>query len=131
MFVLVKGTVYPFDTLFIVDENDEEVEKYIKRCAIKKKKRLLKYLKFDNKTLGQCTLHKCNVIIRVKDAPENAASKGVLSHEIMHGVFAIASLIGLKYGRKSEEAFTYLGDYLTTKFYEKYERELEKKNKDE
>jgi hypothetical protein len=37
---------------------------------------------------------------------------GTIAHECLHATFAILESKGIKYNRKSEEAFTYLLDYL-------------------
>lgn len=44
---------------------------------------------------------------------------GILAHEIMHATFAILRRSGMKFSQKSEEAYTYLAEWITEKIYRK------------
>lgn len=48
-----------------------------------------------------------------------------ISHEALHATFDIANIIGLKYNYKSEEAFTYLLDYIVGEITDILKKEIE------
>jgi len=57
------------------------------------------------------------IVIHVEDA---GVSK--VSHEILHGVFDVASRIGINYNRESEEFYTYMLGYVMKEFYNAYDK---------
>ena len=58
-------------------------------------------------------------IIHLFKRPENIYELSILNHEILHGVLKILKTIGMEHCWESEEAYTYLFDYLCSKIYEK------------
>lgn len=52
--------------------------------------------------------------------PSSAAHFGVLAHEIAHAAIGIMQKIGVSLSPESEEAYTYLIQYLTERIYEQF-----------
>lgn len=48
-----------------------------------------------------------------------ALNPGIVAHEIAHCAFSMCAHAGIEYSRESEEAYTYLIDFITEKFYKK------------
>lgn len=57
--------------------------------------------------------------IWVKEYPDTVDAIAVMSHEILHIVFMIMAEVGIEYSQESEEAYTYLMQFLTEAIYEK------------
>ncbi len=64
-----------------------------------------------------CELYDFTLYVCIgKPDPE---AHGILAHEIMHATFAILRRSGMKFSQKSEEAYTYLAEWITEKIYRK------------
>lgn len=110
--------VYPFDLMVSFGESDKKLLKRLEKYGIKEeefegsngKEYTGNYRMFEN---GQS-------LIRMPKIPKTPFEHGVLSHEILHCVFAVMESVGIEYHPKSEEAFTYLQGYITQKIFEWY-----------
>lgn len=124
---IINCQVYPFDVMFSLGQTDEELFEVLKRCELvtemdgsskwKNKKQLGYAIQFVG---GQS-------LVRLRRIPETPEEHGALAHEILHATQFILDHVGIKYHIDySDEAFTYLVQYITQKFHETI---LKKKNK--
>lgn len=55
------------------------------------------------------------VLVYLYHIPQTPDDYGVLAHEIAHAVFRLTQKVGIEYSSASEEAYTYLTEFLTRK----------------
>lgn len=55
----------------------------------------------------------------MKDTPDTIDAIAVMNHEILHIVFMIMAEVGIEYSLESEEAYTYLMQFLTNSILKK------------
>lgn len=114
MYTIFNLEIYPFDIMISFEEDNSILYKRLKELKIPKKEYTLcglgstadgKYMMFSNSTS----------IIRLPWIPKTPYQLGVLVHEITHATFAILSKVGMALSDYSEEAYTYLLQYITNK----------------
>lgn len=108
MIFQIKIHTYPFILIFCLDEEDDVLEKTLSKYNIKCKEECSLrnyegfYIPFDN-GVG---------LIRMRQVPKTKRQVSVLSHECLHATFDILRQVGVKLTEKSEEAYTYLQEYI-------------------
>jgi len=113
-YFIVPLVVYPFDVLVSIGQSDDELKEVLLKHEIKWEK----IIKLDG--TGRYILLKGNQsIIRTKNIVSTCEDYGILQHEIFHCVTYILDRIGMKFNlHESDEAYSYLIQYLTEKIYE-------------
>lgn len=111
MYKIFSLEVYPYDIIISFDEDNEILYKRLRELKIPKKEYKLcglgrsadgKYMMFSNDIS----------LIRLPWIPKTPYQLGVLVHEITHATFAILSKVGMALSDYSEEAYTYLLQYI-------------------
>lgn len=110
--IFLNCGTYPFDILFFINKEDEEVNK-----------KLLKYfsqedidesLLISNIPRGRTAKINKRIVVRIWDYHVDCCDcYSILTHELFHAIHVLFDIIGLKYGKDSEEAFAYQLQYLT------------------
>lgn len=101
--------VYPFNLIFSFNQSDKALNKTLKKYNVDCKNDCLLqnyegfYIPFGNGIS----------LIRLRKFPKNVYWLSVLIHEITHAVIDILRQVGVKLSEKSEEAYTYLMEYIT------------------
>ena len=113
MFV-INAAVYPFDTVVAIGQIEADIVKYIEselKYELDNEEKTY-FVKFagKGKTLQ---LKNGTGVLWVKRFNDGPFSHGVLSHEIFHVAYQILCSVGIKLTDSSEEAFSYLIQYLT------------------
>lgn len=112
MNTIISLEIYPFDIMFSFNESDKKLFKKLKKLKIPKKE--IKncklesnglYLRFSNNTS----------LIRLPWIPKSPYEISILTHEVLHAVVSIFRVIDLPLSYKSEEAYTYLLDFIINK----------------
>lgn len=114
---IVPLVVYPFDVMVSINETDDQLHKT-----------LSKYLsddettwKWNNETqLGRCCIFSTNQgLIRLRRNPVSPTDYGNVQHEIFHYVMHVLKRMGMKWTPKSDEAYSYLIQYITQEIYKR------------
>ena len=111
---LINSAVYPLDTLVVVEHPPEDVVKYIEtklkyKLDAEEKKMFVVF-----KGLGKSIQLKNGAgVLWIKKFDGSVYWHWVLNHEIFHIVYQTIKHVGIKLSDSSEEAFTYLMEYLT------------------
>jgi hypothetical protein len=120
MFIVTTLEIYPFDIVFIIDETDKNIRKWVKsKTIISDIEGLMKLLKWNShKTMAffGCTEDNAS-FIRLRTRPIEPKDFGYVQHEILHCIIEIFRRIGIKLTKASEEAYTYAVQYLTERFF--------------
>jgi len=115
---IVKGTVYPFDVMFSLNQTDDELTAYL-RGKTKNYKRSVKELALSSTSQGKSLMTNENqTIVRLIKFDDSPQQKGYLTHEIFHACSFILHEAGVEYKFDiSDEAYAYLIGWLTQEFY--------------
>lgn len=113
-FLIQDCGVYPFDVVVAIGVTSKETLNYVqKRLPYDLTEEEKKHFQdFDGmgKTLQ---LIKGQNILWLRDFKNDSSSIAILSHELFHVVYQTMWRVGIKLSDPSEEAFTYLIEYLT------------------
>lgn len=115
---MVHCDVYPFSILFSFGEDFKTLKKYLLTKGCKEDD--VKDADYPSETAaGYYMMFKDGAsLIRLKEIPHTPRGWAWLHHEILHAVFAILKRVGIKYhDRNSEEAFTYLNQFIVEQVY--------------
>ena len=104
-----------------IGETDRKFNKAIDRYDIEKDEVLSNFNKYPLTKARTVMFDGNQTMIRMRNYPESAKDRGLLSHEIFHAVDFILDRIGMKLIQESCEAYAYLIDYITRKIYEHIE----------
>lgn len=111
-FLLIKGTVYPYDVL-VTTATTEEIIKYIenkKNYKLDEEEKKHLPMEGNGRTI---MLLGGQTIVRLREAKTSIGIElDCLSHELNHAVFFIFDRIGIKHTTDSDEAFCYYQQYL-------------------
>lgn len=115
---IVPLVVYPFDVAVIINKSNDETEEFLKKHGVDYTDA---NVRSDSSTRkGRTIIFKGNqTLIRMFDFEKTPTGYGYLAHEIFHAVEFVMERIGMKLCHKSDEAYAYLIQYLSTKIYEK------------
>lgn len=117
---IVSVDIYPFDIWFFfgdVEISFEKLKEYLTKKELKKFKNFVS--EQDGNGGGFYHTESKKSVIQLYNIPKNNLDICILNHEILHATFKILDNVGIYYSYSSEEAFTYLFDYLCNKVYEK------------
>lgn len=118
---IVNLKVYPFDIMFSFGETDELLNKALKksRVPLDDIKEVIDYTNKRTKLASFQITEKGWSLIRLKNFPKTTKDYSILQHEIFHAVYHILKRIGINLCDDSDEAFSYLTEYITREVYEK------------
>lgn len=112
---IIPLVIYPFDVMVSFGESDEQLAKVLNKHGFD-----LTDVDIAHKEgrEGRCTmLHSGQTVLRLYKYPKTPVQYGYLQHEIFHAVEFVMERIGMKLCRKSDEAYAYLIQYLTTEIH--------------
>lgn len=121
---IIPYVIYPFEAMVSLGESDEEVNNSLIKWGIDKKEAIIdSYL-----AAGQAFMfEQGQTLIRLKVYPTTYKNLATLQHEILHAVSYLMTRIGIKFSDDSEEAYTYMVQYITEKIYEKLDVKISEK----
>lgn len=109
--------IYPYNVLCFFDCDLDKVYATLKRGGVELISRDSVIL--DNTCDGRVAFcHSPHVIASFKFYPTKPYHHGLIAHEVLHITNHILNRVGMKYSEQSEEAYTYLAQYITEKIYE-------------
>ncbi len=111
---IIPLVIYPLDVMVSLGETDNQLKDSLSKTETEWD---------DNMTItgtGRFVMNDdWTSIIRTKVYPITTEHYGILQHEIFHAVMVMLDRVGMKFViLKSDEAYAYLIQYLTTKIYE-------------
>lgn len=110
--------VYPFDVMVSINQSNDAIEKSLKSKGIDYADVNVRSESSTRK--GRTIMFKGNqTLIRMFDFVKTPECQGYLAHEIFHAVEFVMERIGMKLCQKSDEAYCYLCQYLTTEIYKR------------
>lgn len=113
---IIPLVVYPFDLMVSINQSNDEIEESLKENGVDYSDVNVRSESSTRK--GRTIMFKGNQsLIRMFDFEDTPECKGYLAHEIFHCVEFVFDRIGMKLCRKSDEAYCYLVQYLTTQIY--------------
>jgi hypothetical protein len=107
VFKIIPIDVYGHDILISIGQKDDDLYEELKENISKKD-----FDKYMSKQKSIATTHKLRtgtILIRFKDDIDNP---GIVAHEAFHAVVFLFKKIGIQFSYESEEAYTYLLEYL-------------------
>lgn len=109
--------IYPFDIMFSFNESDDALLKRLKYQRLNESDlEQMKYL--SNTTRAHYVLFSNHAsLIRMKIIPVIPEDFAILQHEIFHAVHFILDFIGMKLTKESDEAYSYLTEFITKNIY--------------
>jgi len=112
---IIPLVIYPFDLMISVAETEEQLGVILNKYISEEETEW----KWDNKTAeGRCCIFTTNQgLIRLRKKPITNTDYAVLQHEIFHYTMHIFRRIGMTWCVKSDEAYSYMIQYLTDKIY--------------
>lgn len=115
---IIPLVVYPFDVMISINQTNDEIEKSLKFKGIDYSD---VNVRCDSSTRrGRTIMFKGNqTLIRMFEFELTPNCYGYLAHEIFHAVEFVMERIGMKLCHKSDEAFAYLIQYLTTEIHKR------------
>lgn len=117
-FFIIPLKVYPFDVAISIGQSNNEIEESLKKYSIDYSDVNVKW--DSNTQRGRCLIfHDNKVLIRMDEFKSSPVWFGYLQHEVFHAVEFTLNRIGMELSFKSDEAYAYLIQYITTKVYEK------------
>lgn len=110
---IIPLVIYPFDIMVSFGQTDEELKVSLKKYGTEWEDKMICVGK------GRFYMNEMNQsLIRMNTIPETCEDYGTLQHEIFHCVTWLMDRVGLKFKLlSSDEAYSYLIGYLTTKIY--------------
>ncbi len=117
-FFIIPLVVYPFDIAVSINQSNNAIEKSLKDYDIDYTDVNVRNESSTRK--GRTIIfHGNQTLIRMFDFETSPIGYGYLAHEIFHSVEFIMERIGMKLCKKSDEAYCYLIQYLTTEIYKR------------
>lgn len=115
---IIPLVVYPFDVMLSIAETDGQLKNRLYNLGISELDINLSMFESDT-TKGRAIMFDTNqTLIRLRNYPNTSADYGVLHHEVFHCVSFIMEKVGMKFKiGVSDEAYSYLIQYLTTEIY--------------
>ncbi len=114
---IISYKVYPFDLLLSFNESDKQFQKNLKKLGVTCTDSILEFDNLSSNKGRTFMLPTGQSILRLNFYPKTSVEFGILQHEIFHCVEFVLDRIGMKLNSKSDEAYAYLIQYLTTKIY--------------
>lgn len=115
---IIPLVVYPFTVVVFINTDNDDVEKILTERQINYTD--VNVRQGSDTRRGRTIIFKDNnVLIRMFEFKRNPSGYGYLAHEIFHAVEFVMERIGMKLSNKSNEAYTYLVQYLTKEIYKK------------
>ncbi len=106
-FLLIRGTVFPFDVL-VTTENTSNLLSYIGQHEIELTPEEVEALEMEDNVRGKTIpLSNKSIVIRLRDKRDVP----VISHEISHAIFAMMEVVGIHLCEHTDEVFAYLQQY--------------------
>ena len=119
MFHVIPLVIYPFDVVFSFGESDKVLLNKVKHNMSEEDYPIINFKSENNKGRYVMFTNGCS-LIRLRNKPSTPKDYGYLQHEIFHAVTYILDKIGMEFKLySSDEAYTYLIQYLTTEIYKK------------
>ena len=116
---IINCQVYPFDVMFSIGQTDQELFDVLKDAGLvtemdgSSKWKSQKQLGYAIQFIGGQSL------VRLRGIPKTPEEHGALAHEILHSAQFILDFVGIKFHIDySDEAYTYLVQFITQKFHE-------------
>ena len=115
---IVPLVVYPYDLMVSFGQTNGELKKTLNKYDIGNGE---DWAWENSQQQGKMCINELNQgILRLRTVPSTPEQYGYLQHEIFHYVMIILERMGMKYKSLiSDEAFSYLIQYLTTAIYSK------------
>lgn len=107
--------IYKTGVYFIIDETDEVCREYVRKktCGHWKEG-----VPLDNGARARVLLHESRLsFVRIQE--EDLTDIPVIAHELLHVVFHILGGVNMTHAFESEEAYTYLFEYLLDQYAKK------------
>lgn len=118
LFHTIQIPIYPVVLHITFGHTDEELKKHIAKIGHE----WSELLELKPHWYGMCTkTNRGAFVIRLEQYPVTPKDYGYLQHEILHATVGILSDIGLKLTDESEEAYTYLTQFITEEIYKQIE----------
>ncbi|HQV54299.1 MAG TPA: hypothetical protein PLX17_02240 [Chitinophagaceae bacterium] len=117
---IIPLVIYPFDVMVSFGETNEEIDKHFKKYNLSADD--ISMATITSKTVqGRTVMFSTNqTLIRLVKFTGTPKDYGNLQHEIFHAVTFVMDRIGMKLVvEESDEAYSYLIDYLTVEIYKK------------
>lgn len=117
--ITVKCDIYKRDVVFYFNTKKEEILKDITtltEITEEETKLILKPIS-EGRTI---LLDSGVIVIIIREIPRLSRWKGVLAHEIFHAACFMLHRAGLSFADNSDEAYAYLIDFITRRFYDNY-----------
>lgn len=112
---IVSCEVYPFDVLVYFGEDRKPLFKELKKSITKTEISKLKALDFKK---GKTVMFKGGqTLLWLRQKPNSIQDLSILNHEIFHCSCFILEKVGIRYSKKSDEAYAYLIQFLSKKIY--------------
>lgn len=115
MLFRIDVPIYKTGVYFIIDETDEVCREYVKR---KTRGHWKEGVPLDEGARARVLLHESRLsFVRIQG--EDLADIPVITHELLHVVFHILGGVDITHAFESEEAYTYLLEYLLDQYIKK------------
>lgn len=115
---IIDLKVYPFDVMVSIGQNDNELLKSLLKIKWNIPVDDIKYS--CNRTNAMfCLWDNGYGLIRLRNFPKTPEEKGFLAHEVTHYTNHLLDDIGMHWSKESDEAFSYLQQFITTEIYKR------------
>lgn len=112
---IVNCQVYPFEILVYYEKNKKQLIKYLQTIL---PANTIKELNKLTLSRGKSIMFSSGqTLLWLERKPKTVFDLAVLSHEIFHCACFILARVGIKYSKKSDEAFAYLIQYISNEIY--------------
>lgn len=109
---IVRNDVYPYPVAFWFGPHDEKaMVRWVHRNRLGNRS----HLNLLESDVAACFAMHGSSLVWLKKEPDRITEAGTLVHEVAHAAFNCADYLGFKHSTKSEEFYTYLIQYLTTR----------------
>jgi len=120
----INCKVYPFDIIVCLGDNRKKISKFLRKNSTEEDSGVFEEI---NLSVGTSIMLPSGcTILYLKKYPNSIGGLAILQHEIFHCVFFILEYVGIRYSKKSDEAFSYLIEYITKEIYNKLNIKFEK-----
>lgn len=124
MLFKVHIPIYKTDVHFLIGETDEVCREYVRK---KTHGHWKEGVPLDEGTRARVLLHESRLsFVRIQG--DDLANIPVITHELLHVVFHILGGVNITHALESEEAYTYLLEYLLDQYIKKVKINLAVKN---
>jgi hypothetical protein len=108
---IIPLVIYPFDIMVSIDETDKELASKLIKFGIKKEAFIA--MNMSPTAIARCVMFDGNqTVMRFRLIEDKNKFISKIAHETLHAISGIFDVIGIKFTDESEEAYTYLLDYI-------------------